>query len=208
MKATETYKTIKTGLFLTETLFLYCYIAHNGLKYETTGATLDICRKSRDRWLSHLSASFTGHRQVISCRQTAERVKDAIRYCYKNGIRFFYAGGAVGFDTIAAEAVLSLKEELTDIVLIIVVPFPGQDKYFKMENKKRYMNIFNRADEVVTVSGSFSNIAYLKRNDYMISHSCQLIAYWDGKSLGGTSYTVRKALDKKLPIYNLYKNRL
>jgi uncharacterized phage-like protein YoqJ len=50
-------------------------------------------------------------------------VKDAIRYCYKNGARFFYAGGAVGFDTIAAEAVLSLKAELPDIVLIIVVPF-------------------------------------------------------------------------------------
>lgn len=37
MKAIETYKTIKTGLFQTETLFLYSYIAHNGLKYDTTG---------------------------------------------------------------------------------------------------------------------------------------------------------------------------
>ena len=40
MRAIETYKTIKTGLFQDETLFLYCYIAHNGLKYETTGDTL------------------------------------------------------------------------------------------------------------------------------------------------------------------------
>lgn len=39
----------------------------------------------------------------------------------------------------------------------------------------------------------------------MISHSCQLIAYWDEKSLGGTSYTVRKAREKKLTIYNLFK---
>lgn len=205
MKATETYKTIKTGLFQTETLFLYCYIAHNGLKYETTGATLDICRKSRDRWLSHLSTSFTGHRQVIDYKQTSERVKDAIRYCYKSGARFFYAGGAVGFDTIAAGAVLSLKAELSDIVLIVVVPFPDQDKYFNTENKNRYLNILKQADEVVTISKDFSNIAYLKRNDYMISHSCQLIAYWDEKSLGGTSYTVRKAREKKLTIYNLFK---
>ena len=205
MKATETYKTIKTGLFQTETLFLYCYIAHNGLKYETTGATPEICRKSRDRWLSHLSTSFTGHRQVIDYKQTSERVKDAIRYCYKSGARFFYAGGAVGFDTIAAEAVLSLKAELSDIVLIVVVPFPDQDKYFNTENKNRYLNILKQADEVVTISKDFSNIAYLKRNDYMISHSCQLIAYWDEKSLGGTSYTVRKAREKKLTIYNLFK---
>jgi hypothetical protein len=61
------------------------------------------------------------------------------------------------------------------------------------------------ADEVITISDSFSNFAYLKRNDYMISHSSQLIAYWDEISLGGTSYTVRKAYEKKLTIYNLYK---
>lgn len=205
MKVTETYKTIKTGLFQNETLFLYTYIAHNGLKFETTGETLDICKKSRDRWLSHLSTSFTGHRQVIDYKQTSERVMDAIRYCYDNGARFFYAGGAVGFDTIAAEAVLRLKAEHTDIVLIIVVPFPEQDKYFNAENRSRYLNILKQADEVVTISNSFSNSAYLKRNDYMISHSCQLIAYWDEKSLGGTSYTIRKAHKKKLTIYNLFK---
>ena len=85
------------------------------------------------------------------------------------------------------------------------MPFPDQDKYFNTENKNRYLNILKQADEVVTISKDFSNIAYLKRNDYMISHSCQLIAYWNEKSLGGTSYTVRKAREKKLTIYNLFK---
>ena len=102
-------------------------------------------------------------------------MKDAIRYCYKNGARFFYAGGAVGFDTIAAEAVLSLKTEFCDIVLIVVVPFPDQDKYFNTENKNRYLNILKQADEVVTISKDFSNIAYLKRNDYMISTHASLL---------------------------------
>lgn len=45
---------------------------------------------------------------------------------------------------------------------------------------------------------------YAHRNDYMISHACRLIAYWDGKSAGGTSYTFNKAQKKKLVIYNLF----
>ena len=137
--------------------------------------------------------------------EVKKKVENAVRFCYKNGQRFFYVGGAIGFDTIAAESVLRLKEEFPDIVLIVVVPFPQQDKLFNSSYRNRYFNILNMADEVITISDSFSNFAYLKRNDYMISHSSQLIAYWDEISLGGTSYTVRKAYEKKLTIYNLYK---
>lgn len=77
------------------------------------------------------------------------------------GIRFFYAGGAVGFDILAAENVLDLKSEFLDVVLIIVVPFPEQDKFFNGENKKRYFNILDKADEVITISEKYTNIAYL-----------------------------------------------
>lgn len=194
----------KTGLFQNETLFFYTYTAHNGLIFKTTAASLDICRKLRDRWQRHLSTSFTGHRHIPNNVETEKKVEDAVRLCYNKGIRFFYAGGAIGFDTIAAETIIKLREELTDIVLIVVVPFPQQDKFFNDYYQRRYLNILDKADEVITIADSFSNFAYLKRNDYMIAHSCQLIAYWDEKSLGGTSYTVRKAREKKLTIYNLF----
>lgn len=201
----EEYKIIKTGLFQTETLFFYTYIAHNGQIFRTKAASLDVCRKLRDRWQRHLSTSFTGHRHIANCVETKRKVEDAVRLCYKNGQRFFYVGGAIGFDTIAAESVLKLKAEFPDIVLIVVVPFPQQDKLFNDSYRNRYFNILNMADEVITISDSFSNFAYLKRNDYMVSHSSQLIAYWDDVSLGGTSYTVIKAREKKLTIYNLFK---
>lgn len=205
MTPKEEYIMKKTGLFQNETLFFYTYIAHNGQIYKTTAASLDICLKLRDRWQRHLSTSFTGHRHIANYAEVKKKVENAVRFCYKNGQRFFYVGGAIGFDTIAAESVLRLKEEFPDIVLIVVVPFPQQDKLFNSSYRNRYFNILNMADEVITISDSFSNFAYLKRNDYMISHSSQLIAYWDEISLGGTSYTVRKAYEKKLTIYNLYK---
>lgn len=205
MTPKEEYIMKKTGLFQNETLFFYTYTAHNGQMFRTTAASLDVCRKLRDRWQRHLSTSFTGHRHIANYAETEKKVENAIRLCYKNGQRFFYAGGAIGFDTIAAETVLRLKEELPDIVLIVVVPFPQQDKLFNDSYRKRYLHILDMADEVITISDSFSNFAYLKRNDYMISHSSQLIAYWDEESLGGTSYTYRQAKMKNLIIYNLYR---
>lgn len=205
MAPKEEYIMKKIGLFQNETLFFYTYIAHNGQIFKTIAASLDICRNFRDRWQRSLSISFTGHRHIANYVDTEKKVENAIRLCYRNGQRFFYAGGAIGFDTMAAEAVLRLKEELTDVVLIIVVPFPQQDSLFNDSYRQRYLHILDMADEVITISNSFSNFAYLKRNDYMISHSSQLIAYWDEVSLGGTSYTVRKACEKKLTIYNLYK---
>ena len=42
----------------------------------------------------------------------------------------------------------------------------------------------------------------------MISHACRLIAYWDGKSAGGTSYTFNKAQKKKLVIHNLFSSAM
>jgi len=57
---------------------------------------------------------------------------------------------------------------------------------------------------VVVLSEYYYAQCYAHRNDYMISHACRLIAYWDGKSAGGTSYTFNKAQKKKLVIHNLF----
>lgn len=154
--------------------------------------------------LCHLSASFTGHRGVTDMRQTAERLRAVIMECYNSGVRFFYVGGAVGFDTIAAEAVLYFREQFPDIVLTVVVPFPEQDKFFNAESRKKYREILDKADEVVTISNEFSKVAYLMRNDYMVSHSCRVIAYWDGMSGSGTAYTVREAKKRKRSVQNLF----
>ena len=36
-------------------------------------------------------------------------LNEEVRFCYENGIRFFYVGCAVGFDMMAAYAVLEQK---------------------------------------------------------------------------------------------------
>lgn len=45
---------------------------------------------------------------------------------YGKGYKAYYTGMANGFDMIAAEAVLQVREEYGDIVLIAAVPFRKQ----------------------------------------------------------------------------------
>lgn len=168
------------------------------------GKTLILAENRGTNGKAICPASFTGHRGVTDIHKTAERLRTAIMECYNSGVRFFYVGGAVGFDTIAAEAVLHFREQFPDTVLIVVVPFPEQDKFFNAESRKRYREILDKAEKVVTISNEFSKVAYLMRNDYMVSHSCRVIAYWDGVSGSGTSYTVREAKKRKRSVQNLF----
>ena len=131
-------------------------------------------------------------------------LNEEVRFCYENGSRFFYIGCAVGFDMMAAHTILEQRKQYPDMVLVAVVPYVGQDVYFNKEDKQRYADILRQADKVVVLSEYYYAQCYAHRNDYMISHACRLIAYWDGKSVGGTSYTFNKAQKKKLVIHNLF----
>lgn len=131
MKSLESYQTAHAGLFKTETCYIYHYTACNGLRFETIASSLDECRKARDRWLRSLSVSFTGHRHLSEHTDfLVLKLKNEIIRAYRTGKRFFKTGGAVGFDTLAAEVVLQLREHLPELALMVIVPFEGQDIYF------------------------------------------------------------------------------
>lgn len=71
------------------------------------------------------SITFTGHRIIPFIRQEEVRTQltTVVALAYKSGITCFYCGMALGFDLMAAEVVLSLKDKFSDIQLIAVVPF-------------------------------------------------------------------------------------
>ena len=84
----------KTGLFQNETLFSITYIAHNGQIYKTTAPPL-IFVGSCGTDGSHLS-TFYRTPPIANYAEVKKKVENAIRFCYKNGQRFFYVGGAIG----------------------------------------------------------------------------------------------------------------
>lgn len=155
------------------------------------------------------SITFTGHRIIPFIRQEEVRTQltTVVALAYKSGITCFYCGMALGFDLMAAEVVLSLKDKFPDIRLIAVVPFSGQSDRWAFSEQERYHRILAKTDKVVVLSGNYFRGCLLRRNDYMLSHSCDVIAYYDGKPQGGTFYTVKKAGRMKMDVVNIYGKR-
>ena len=146
---------------------------------------------------------FTGHRQVKSEHQPLlERVLlHAIKVLYNRGYRGFLAGGALGFDTIAAKAVLEAKEYLHDIELTLILPCQNQAKNWKQSDITVYKEILEQADKVMYTSQVYTRGCMMIRNRALVDNSSYCVSY-QYKSGGGTSYTVGYAQSKGITVYN------
>lgn len=152
------------------------------------------------------SAAFSGHREINTSdkERVIKQLKRAIIKCYDQGIRNFYCGMAVGFDLLAAETILSLKNKYEDISLTAVIPFRGQTSRFKNEDKVKYNDILKQASHIFVLSEQYYDGCLLRRNDFMIENSSKLIAYYNGRYGGGTFYTCRKAKKLNIPVINVF----
>ena len=67
---------------------------------------------------------FTGHRQLPPEKQAeiAGQLECVITGLYQRGILYYGAGGALGFDCLAAQIVLRLRESCPSMKLILVLP--------------------------------------------------------------------------------------
>ncbi len=154
---------------------------------------------------------FTGHRTVAKrhFQAAAEGLLDHILSLSRRGITDFIAGGALGFDTLAALAVLKAQEYDPSIRLILAIPCLNQTEKWSdlpnaLEHLKIYKVIMGMADEVIyTSERTYFDGCMKLRNQYMVDHASVCIAYWSGRR-GGTSQTVNMAESAGLEIINLY----
>lgn len=125
----------------------------------------------------------------------------------KQNCLIFYSGMAMGFDIIAAEAVLLLKNAYPKlpIKLVCVIPFEGQEDSFTSYWKERYYNVLENCDEKIVLSDSYFTGCYQKRNIFMVDNSDYVLTWYDGKS-GGTRNTIDYALSKGRFILNINKS--
>ena len=150
-------------------------------------------------------ACFSGHRNLPQdCTELQANLEKAIIELIERGVVFFGNGGAVGFDALAATAVLKLKENYPDIRLVMVLPCPPEQQSLKWndEQKKQYYKILGQADKVRILSPQYTDKCMLERNRHMVDNSAYLICYLRQHS-GGTFYTVNYAERKGLNILRL-----
>ncbi len=150
------------------------------------------------------TCSFTGHRTIPDgmSEYLIKRIMDEVNYLYSLGIKTFLAGGAIGFDTLAAKAVLKCREVHDDIRLIIVIPCRDQARSWKQPDIDTYERIKKLANEVIYLSEHYYKGCMHRRNRYLIENSETCICYLTQGS-GGTAYTVKYAKDKGLTVFNL-----
>ncbi len=149
--------------------------------------------------------SFTGHRRIElrHAEKISELLSRAVNYAYENGCRKFLAGGAIGFDTLAAREVIKFRISHPDVSLVLALPCINQDERWTDGQKDSYSYTLSAADEVIYISEEYTDTCMKERNRYLAESADMLIAYVS-HSASGAGQTVRMAKQHGVPVYNLY----
>lgn len=149
------------------------------------------------------ACAFTGHRPnrlgydqgSEQSRQLLEVLAQQIELQTKAGVTDFYTGMALGVDQWAALAILNLREiGYPNIRLIAVRPCPTQaSKWTAAQRELYYDVILPAADDIVMISTRHTKECMFQHNRYLVDHTQNLIAVYDGDRGGGTAYTVKYA---------------
>ena len=154
--------------------------------------------------MKNQTVCFTGHRKIPpeQVETLARRLKATLIQLIDNGCLYFGAGGALGFDTLAAQTVLELKSQYSDVKLILVLPCLSQTRGWSARDIEIYEDIKSKADKVVYTSQEYTRGCMHKRNRHLVDNSSVCVCYLT-ESSGGTAYTVDYARKNNLTVINL-----
>lgn len=148
---------------------------------------------------------FTGHRVLLQDKllQIQTRLEEEVVKLIHQGVSYFGAGGALGFDTLAALTIIKLKQKYPQIRLILVLPCREQTKTWKAHDADVYQEILAQADKVVYTAEHYYAGCMQRRNRHLVEHSAFCICYL-AQQCGGTCYTVHCAKRAGLQVLNLW----
>lgn len=151
---------------------------------------------------------FTGHRSLSEKEKDTvmRRLDILVRFLTERcGTKYFYNGGALGFDTAAAHTVIGIKGNRPDVMLELYLPCRGQDSGWKPQDRAIYKNIIRHADHAIVFSPVYTPDCMLARDRAMVDASDLCVCYMcPGRFSGGTAYTVRYARKNCVPVLNLF----
>ena len=148
---------------------------------------------------------FTGHREIPEESYLALRdaLREEIETQIQNGATVFRAGGALGFDTLAALCVLDLRRQYPQIRLELILPCPTQTRGWSPSEKGLYEQILQQADAHRYISTTYFSGVLQMRNLALIKGADICIAYLHSSHGGGTAFTCAQAIKNGLELINL-----
>jgi len=145
--------------------------------------------------MKNITCCFTGHRNILEKEflEIQKRLKIEIIKLIEQGVCYFGSGGAMGFDIMAAQAVIELKSIYKHIKLILVLPCKEHTINWKQKDNNKFDYIFKKADKIVYISEHYYKGCMHKRNRHLVENSGFCICYLT-KTSGGTMYTADYAV--------------
>lgn len=143
------------------------------------------------------TCALTGHRELPE-QFDRNALYDALEELIRGGCDCFLCGMAKGFDLLALECLISLKQRYK-IEIEACIPYAGQECSFSAADKKRYRAMLPWCDEKSVLFPAYFNGCFLARDRYMVEKADVVFAYCVQKS-GGAAYTVSYAQKKGIRV--------
>ncbi len=156
------------------------------------------------------SCCFTGHR-IIPERDRLwlrKQLREEMNSLIEAGVDTFLSGGAVGFDTLAAQEVLALRDGGAPIHLVLALPCLGQERRWPKKDAELYHRLIDRSDETIYTGDVYTESCMFERNRYLVDHSAHCLCYLTHTVRSGTAYTVRYARSQGVKVVNLAGDQL
>lgn len=153
---------------------------------------------------TELECCFTGHREISPrhLNSMAKALDETVEKLIANGVTHFRAGGALGFDTVAALKILEKKRKYPFISLDLYLPCRDQAARWSEYDKDVYSFVLKNADSVTYTSEMYHRGCMLLRNRRMVDGTDFCVSYCR-KISGGTAYTVNFAREKGISVINI-----
>lgn len=152
------------------------------------------------------TACFTGHRHIPAPHavRLPSLLEEQLRALIARGARIFRAGGAIGFDMLAALKVLELREAMPNVGLALQLWLPCRDQTRGWDEPscRAYRYVLERADSVRYIAERYTQTCMLERDRALVDGSDVCIAYCT-RNRGGSFYTSSYALKRDVALINL-----
>ena len=154
--------------------------------------------------MRQMTCCFTGHREIPKQdrKRIAAKLEETITGLIDKGYLYFGAGGARGFDALAARTVIRLRENCPGMKLILVLPCLTQTRGWRSEDIAEYERIKAQADKVVYTAQQYTPGCMHRRNRHLVDNSGVCVCYLT-KNSGGTAYTVNYAKKQGVNVFNI-----
>lgn len=151
------------------------------------------------------TVAFTGHRNMNreDVLLLPSLLEEIILRLSARGAVVFRAGGAMGFDTLAALKVLDMQTRLPQLELELVLPCRNQTERWDAASVRTYNYILNHTNRHSFLYETYVDGCMLARDRKLIDGADACVAYC-ARSHGGTAYTCAYALKNGLELINLY----